>query len=111
MLTEKIFKEPNEPLPSTTTVASSGTPSFVAQPVTFTAIVTSSYGAIPDGELVTFFDDPDHTVKTEIGTGTTTGGVATCTTLRLWRRRDPRHHCHLCRGYQLSHQHRDPRRR
>ncbi len=83
VLTEKIFKEPNEPLPSTTTVASSGTPSFVAQPVTFTAIVTSSYGAIPDGELVTFFDDPDHTVKTEIGTGTTTGGVATFTSSSL----------------------------
>jgi hypothetical protein len=83
VLTEKIFKEPNEPLPSTTTVATSGTPSFVAQPVTFTATVTSSYGAIPDGELVTFFDDPDHTVKTEIGTGITTGGVATFTTSSL----------------------------
>ncbi|HLX83672.1 MAG TPA: FG-GAP-like repeat-containing protein [Terriglobales bacterium] len=42
------------PVPSKTTIATSGTPSHFGQPVTFTAKVTSPYGTIPDGELVTF---------------------------------------------------------
>jgi len=46
--------------------------------VTFTATVTSTHGAIPDGELVTFYDG-----KLAIGTGTTAGGVATFTTSSL----------------------------
>jgi hypothetical protein len=41
---------------SKTVLTTSGSPSFVGQPVTFTAIVTSRYGTIPDGELVTFHD-------------------------------------------------------
>jgi hypothetical protein len=44
------------PVASKTTVITSGSPSFVGQPVTFTANVISKYGSIPDGELVTFFD-------------------------------------------------------
>jgi Bacterial Ig-like domain (group 3)/FG-GAP-like repeat len=83
VVTEKIFTEPNKPLPSTTTVTTSGSPSFVGQSVTFTATVTSTYGAIPDGELVTFYDDPDHTGKTEIATGTTVGGVASFSSASL----------------------------
>lgn len=41
---------------STTVVTTSGTPSLVKQPVTFTAIVTTPFGKIPDGGLVTFYD-------------------------------------------------------
>src|SRR5271157_153214 len=61
-----------------TAVTTSGSPSFVGQPVTFSAMVTDIYGTIPDGELVTFYDD-----GTAIGTGTTAGGVATFTTSSL----------------------------
>ncbi len=63
---------------SKTALATSGSPSQVGQPVTFTATVTSGHGAIPDGELVTFYDG-----KTEIGTGTTASGMATFTTSSL----------------------------
>jgi hypothetical protein len=63
---------------SRTVVTTSGSPSLVGQPVTFTATVTSTHGAIPDGELVTFYDG-----KLAIGTGTTAGGVATFTTSSL----------------------------
>ena len=64
---------------ATKTVATtSGSPSHVGQPVTFTATVTSKYGAIPDGELVTFYNG-----KTEMGTGATAGGAATLTTSSL----------------------------
>jgi hypothetical protein len=63
---------------SKTVVTTSGSPSLVGQPVTFTAAVTSTHGAIPDGELVTFYDG-----TTAIGTGTTAGGVATFTTSSL----------------------------
>jgi hypothetical protein len=44
------------PVASKTRVATSGSPSQLGQPVTFTATVTSSYGQIPDGELVTFYN-------------------------------------------------------
>ncbi len=64
---------------ATKTVATtSGSPSHVGQPVTFTATVTSKYGAIPDGELVTFYNG-----KTEMGTGATADGAATLTTSSL----------------------------
>jgi hypothetical protein len=63
---------------SKTVVTTSGSPSHVGQPVTFTATVTSEHGAVPDGELVTFYDG-----KTEIGTGATASGVATFTTSSL----------------------------
>ncbi len=64
--------------PSKTVLTTSGSPSFVGQPVTFTATVTSTHGTIPNGELVTFYDG-----TTAIGTGTTAGGVATFTTSAL----------------------------
>jgi hypothetical protein len=59
-------------------MTTSGSPSLVGQPATFQAIVTSTYGAIPDGELVTFYDG---TVL--IGTNTTASGIATFTTSSL----------------------------
>jgi hypothetical protein len=49
-LTEVIV----QPHVTKTLVTTSGSPSFVGQPVTFTATVTSTFGPIPDGELVTF---------------------------------------------------------
>jgi hypothetical protein len=63
---------------SKTIVASSGSPSLVGQSVTFTATVTSNFGNIPDGELVTFYDG-----ATKIGTGVTGSGVATFATSSL----------------------------
>jgi Bacterial Ig-like domain (group 3)/FG-GAP-like repeat len=74
VLSEVILK----PRPSKTQVTTSGSPSLVGQPVTFTATVTSTYGAIPDGELVTFYDG-----TTAIGTNTTASGVAMFTTSSL----------------------------
>ncbi len=56
---------------SYTSVTTSGSPSLLGQPVTFTATVTSAKGAIPDGELVTFYDG-----KTEMGTGPIASGLA-----------------------------------
>jgi hypothetical protein len=46
--------------------------------VTFTATVTWTYGTVPDGEAVTFFDG-----TIILGTGTTASGVATFTTSSL----------------------------
>jgi hypothetical protein len=74
VLTETILK----PHPTTTQVVTSGSPTFVGQPVTFTATVTSTYGAIPDGEVVTFYD-----FTMPIGTNLTKGGVAVFTTSSL----------------------------
>jgi len=61
-----------------TNLTTSGSPTFVGQPVTFTATVTSMDGAIPDGELVTFFDG-----LTTMGTGATASGVAKFATSSL----------------------------
>lgn len=63
---------------TTTTVASSGSPSLVGQSVTFTAAVTPTSGAIPDGETVTFKDG-----GAAIGTGATKSGVAVLATSAL----------------------------
>jgi hypothetical protein len=63
---------------SKTVLTTSGSPSFVGQAVTFTATVTSGHGAIPNGELVTFYDG-----TTAIGTGSTASGAATFTTSSL----------------------------
>ncbi len=64
--------------PTTTTVTSSNSSVPVAQPVTFTATVSSTYGPIPDGELVTFYDS-----TTTIGTSNTKSGAAAMTTSTL----------------------------
>jgi hypothetical protein len=59
---------------TTTNLQSSPNPSQVSQPVTFTAAVKSK-SSVPDGSSVTFYNG-----ATEIGTGTTTNGVASLTT-------------------------------
>ena len=78
--TSPAFRQVVNALPATTVtqVTSSGSPSFVSQSVTFTSMTTSTYGVIPNGETVTFYDG-----TTAIGTGVTTGGVATFTTSAL----------------------------
>ncbi|HLX84733.1 MAG TPA: FG-GAP-like repeat-containing protein [Terriglobales bacterium] len=64
--------------PTKTLLTTSGSPSHVGQPVTFTATVAWTYGAVPNGELVTFFDG----IAT-IGTGATSSGIASLTTSSL----------------------------
>ena len=54
--TLSVFMNTHLPVPSQTRVLTSGSPTFVGQPVTFTATVTSLSWTIPDGELVTFYD-------------------------------------------------------
>jgi hypothetical protein len=68
----------NLPVASATHLTTSGSPSHVGQPVTFTAAVTSTFGSIPDGELVTFSDG-----NTVLGTTSIAGGSATFTTSSL----------------------------
>jgi hypothetical protein len=63
---------------SKTLVTTSGSPSFVGQPVTFMAAVTSKYGAIPDDELVTFYDG-----TTTLGSVALAGGTAAFSTSAL----------------------------
>ena len=59
-------------------LSSSVNPSHQGQPVTFTAVVSSAQGMVPDGEVVTFFDG-----EFEISTGTTASGVVSFTTATL----------------------------
>jgi hypothetical protein len=63
---------------TTTTLSSSPNPSTYGQAVTFTAVVTSSLGAPPDGETVAFVKG-----TTVLGTGVLTGGSAIFTTSTL----------------------------
>jgi hypothetical protein len=63
---------------SRTTVTSSDPVSFVNQPVTFTATVTSARGTIQNGDLVTF-----TTKGVPLGTAVIANGVATLTTSSL----------------------------
>ncbi len=66
------------PAATTTALATSGTPSFVGNPVTFTATVTSTYGPIPNGDLVTFLDGSNTLASEPLS-----GGIATYTTSAL----------------------------
>jgi hypothetical protein len=59
-------------------LSSSPNPSIYGEMVNFTAVVTSSLGAPPDGEVVTFMKG-----KTVLGTGTLSGGSASFTTSTL----------------------------
>ncbi len=61
-----------------TVVTTSGSPSFINVPVTFTSTTTPASGQIPDGETITFLDG-----ATVIGTGVTASGVATFSTSLL----------------------------
>src|SRR5271157_3274504 len=65
-------------VPSGIKMSTSGTPSFVGQPVTITAAVTSKYGTIPNGELVTFYDG-----SASLGSVALAGGTAAYTTSSL----------------------------
>jgi hypothetical protein len=61
------------PVLSLTVLATSGSPSLIGKPVTFTAAVTPRdlrYGAIPDGELVTFYDGPTPLASVTLSSGT-----------------------------------------
>jgi hypothetical protein len=66
------------PAATTTSVATSGSPIFVGQSVTFNAKVLSTYGPIPDGEAVTFSDG-----ATALATVPLSGGAAAYTTSAL----------------------------
>jgi hypothetical protein len=70
------------PVPSKTTITTSGSPSHLGQPVTFTAKVTSPDGTIPDGELVTFTDG-----TTVLGSVPISASMATLTTSSLSAKR------------------------
>jgi len=63
---------------TTTTLVSSLNPSFIGQRVSFMATVSSTIGAPPNGETVTFADS-----NVVIGTGAIAGGVTTFSTSRL----------------------------
>jgi hypothetical protein len=64
--------------PTALALTTSGSPSYVGQSVTFTAIVTSSNGTIPDSALVTFRDG-----TAVIGSAMLSGGEAVFTTSSL----------------------------
>ena len=44
------------PVPTQTSVSTSGSPSFIGQPVTFSAGVSPTRGSVPDGETLNFYD-------------------------------------------------------
>ena len=78
---EKVTVLPNnagKPVASRTKLISSGSPSLVGQPVTFTATITATYGKVPDGDLVTFYSG-----ASTMGSSSTINGVATITTSAL----------------------------
>ena len=66
------------PASTTTKVTTSGTPTFIHLPVMFKVAITSTYGLIPDGETITFYDG-----AAAIGTSPTARGVASFTTSSL----------------------------
>jgi hypothetical protein len=61
-----------------TALTTSGTPSHSGQPVTFTASVTSKHGAVPNGELVKFYDSSKLLSSVALA-----GGTAAYTTSTL----------------------------
>ena len=61
---------------SKTVLATSGSPVFVGQEVTFTATVSSKFGAIPDGGLVTFYDGTQVLGTEPLAGGTTQYSMA-----------------------------------
>jgi hypothetical protein len=63
---------------TTTTLTTSESPSFVGKRVTFTAMVVSIHGMIPDGEPVTFYDG-----STMLGAVALAGAKAAYTTAAL----------------------------
>jgi hypothetical protein len=65
---------------TTTVVTTSGSPSLTGHAVTFTATVSSTYGPIPDGEPVAFYNNGN---VSPMGTGTTVNSTASFTTNAL----------------------------
>lgn len=57
---------------TTTRLATSGSPSFVGQTVTFTATLSPQYGAIPDGAIATFSDGATVLASVPLAGGTAT---------------------------------------
>ena len=74
----KAVKQAVDKYPTTTALSSSLNPSNYGQAVTFTAVVTSSSGAPPDGDTITFKEG-----TTVLGTGSLSGGSASFTTSAL----------------------------
>jgi hypothetical protein len=72
-----VFRN-NSGSPSNTLVATSGSPSHVHQPVTFTATVNANGVPAPDGDLVRFYKK-----GTLLGSIPLKGGTATLTTSKL----------------------------
>lgn len=70
------------PVTTTTVLKASGSPAFIGQPITLTAVLASKDGMVPDGELVTFYAD-----GISIGTSPTASGMATFTTSSLSARK------------------------
>lgn len=64
----------------------SGSPSLVGQPVTFSATAISHGNSVPDGEIISFFDG-----KTLLSNVPTTAGIATFTTSSLSAKRHTIH--------------------
>jgi poly(3-hydroxybutyrate) depolymerase len=65
---------------TTTTISSSVNPSVYGQPVTFTAVVSSSAGAPPNGETVTFLQGTNVLGTGSLEKGTATFTISTLTT-------------------------------
>ena len=53
VLDQEVFEQP---VPTQTYVSTSGSPSFVGQPVSFSAGVSPNRGSVPDGENLYFYD-------------------------------------------------------
>jgi len=76
--TSNAVKQVVKKAPTTTSLTSSSNPSTYGQAVTFSAVVTSSLGAPPDGDTVTFKEG-----TTVLGTRSLSGGSASLTTSAL----------------------------
>jgi hypothetical protein len=61
-----------ESVTTRTLITTSGSPSLVGQPVTFTATVTAKHGTVPDGEMVTFYDDAAAMASVSLANGKAT---------------------------------------
>jgi len=72
-----LLKQVVNKFTTSTNLTSSLNPSLVGQSVTFTATVSSAYGAIPDGEMVTFKDDAATMAKVTLSGGTATLNTST----------------------------------
>jgi uncharacterized repeat protein (TIGR03803 family) len=73
-----VFEVNPSGVPTTATIASSPNPSTLGQATTFTAELTSSAGAPPNGEIVTFYNGAAVLASAPLG-----GGAASLTTSSL----------------------------